>query len=339
MRTPRRRDKNNNSAAPPRTRGHIPQTGPRVRWSGFRPFVDYWGNELRRYYQLETLASATERRLVSGDRFILPSVQQVLGPAPVNTLDFTLFQEGEHQLIFRLRAGNIRRKTATFGYVVAKNAEEHGKVAQAEHFNLGMLYARAKRHVVRPFLGGTVFLPGRRGKEGREVYAYLTQWLGNYHELGVNKDLQFFLNTAQPHTLSLAQTEEIKGMIVETMAATYDAKQGDAMALPEIASGDFVVTHPGKGPLKVKLIACRRILRKLTPAKYLDTILRASWDWGGRQLTLVPADPATLAGALQRARGKAEGLQWVRQYLAAVHAGAIRRTEPAYTEALADWAR
>lgn len=340
MKTPRRRAKSAKPPAQARTRKPHQETGPRVRWTGFRPFVDYWGNELRRYYQLETLASATERRLATGDRFILPSVQQVLGPVPVNALDFTLFQEGEHQLIFRLRAGNVKRKSATFGYVVAKNAEEHSKVAQAEHFHLGLLHARAKAYVVRPFLGGTVFLPDRRRKAdgGREVYAYLTQWLGRYHELGVNKDLQFFLNTAQPHTLSIAQTEEIKAMIVETMAATYDAKQGDAMALPEIASGDFVVTHPAKGTLKIKLIACRRMLRKLAPATYVSTMLRASWDWGGRQLTLAPADPARFAEALQRARGKAEGRQWVRKYLAAVGNGVLPNPEPAYTVALADWA-
>lgn len=307
----------------------------KVRWSGFRPFCDYWGNELKRYYQLETLAAAVEWSLRGKDRFLLPSVRAVLGPAPVTSLDFQLFQEGRHQLIFRLHAANARRKRAAFGFVVAKNAQEHSAVARAEHRNLETLHDRAPRFVVRPFRGGNVFLPDRHGRKGhdREVYAYLTEWLAPFHELGVNKDLQFFLNTVKPHTLSRAQTEHVKGLIIEVMARTYRAKEHNAMAAPEIASGDFVATHPDRGPQRLKLIACRALIRT-TPAKYLQTMLSSAWDWGEKTFHLCPEQPETLYAALQRALGAEEARAWIAQHADAVRRGAIPDLLPKYRAAL-----
>ena len=82
-----------------------PTPGLQIRWAGFRPMYDYWGEEIRRYYQLDTLAAGVEQLVFSGqDRIILPSVHRILGPAPISSLVFELFQEGKYQLIFRMRA-------------------------------------------------------------------------------------------------------------------------------------------------------------------------------------------------------------------------------------------
>lgn len=327
MRTPQRRKR--------RIRDKAAAAPFKVRWSGFRPFHDYWGNELKRYFQLETLAGATEWMLRAKDRFLLPSIRTVLGTAPVASLSFELFQEGRHQLIFTLYAANVRRKRAAFAYVVAKNAEELSAVARAEHRILETLYPRAPQFVVRPFRGGPVFLPDRHGRGRRELYAYLTEWLGAYHELGINRDLQFFLNAIKPHTLSRAQTEYLKGVIIEIMARTYSEKDRNAMAPPEIASGDFVVTHPDRGPQRVKLIACRALIRT-TPAKYLQLMLASSWDWGGKTFRLCPEAPGTLYEALTRSLGAEQARAWVAEHATLVRRGAAPDVLPEYRAELCE---
>lgn len=318
----------------PAGRGPRAESGPAIKWSGFRPFLDYWGVELKRYYQLETLASATEHRLVKADRFIAPSVSSILGDAPLTSLSFHLEYEREHALTFRFRAGNAKRKSAVFAYVAAKNDGGYAEFTETEHRLLGVLYARAAKHVVRPFLGGTVYLPGRTGRPGREIFGYCTQWLMGHAPLGVTNSLQFFVNADRPHLLSIAQTEALKGQIIEIMAATYDARAGDAMALPHVTGGDFAVRHDGKGTPRIKLVACRKMQGKLTPARYVNDIIRAEWPWGGQTLRLAPEDPAGLLEALQRARGKEEGRAWAVQFLDAWKAGSLRAINKPYAEAL-----
>ncbi len=302
---------------------------PRIRWSGFRPMNDFWGQEIKRFYQLETLASATEWMVRTRDRFLVQSLQDAMGPAPIMALHFELFQEGKYQLIFRLDASNAKRKRGQFAYVVAKHHEEYSKVARAEHTNLRVLNQRAPGSIVKPFRGGTVFLPDRhhRASHGREVYAYLTQWLGGYHELGVNRNLQFFMNVPKPHTFTIDQTELIKGQMVEIVLRTYDPAKKDCMDMPQIASGDFVVTPAGRSQPKVKLIACRRMLTHATPVKIMQRIFQASWEWDGKELRLPPSDPAVLRQAFVRALGKEQAAAWFGDYAKAVRSGRIAENE------------
>lgn len=292
--------------------------GIRIKWLELRPLFDYWGAEIKRYYQLETLAYGVERVLSSNKQnFITQSAQSVLGPAPLVSLTFELFQEGAFQLIFRLRASNIKRKSAVFAFVAAKDAESRSRVAAREHANLRKLYRRAPESVVRPYEGGVVFLPDRlgRGDRGRRVYAYLTQWLPDFHELGVDhRTHQFFMNTKTPHRFTIAQTEEIKQRIIEIMARAYDPKTFECMELPQVASGDFVVTAPDKGRIRVKLIACRRIRRRVSPAQFIHEIASASWEWGQRSFRLMPNHPGTLYAAFVNAVGEPLAQKWFGMY-------------------------
>lgn len=292
----------------------------RIRWSSFRPLYDFWGNEIKRFYQLETLASAVERMIRSKDRFVIPSVQEVLGPAPVTSLAFELFQEGKYQLIFRLRACNVKRKEGVFAFVAAKRPADYSDIARQEHGNLRLLNQRARDYVVRPFRGGMVYLPDRHGRteHGREIYAYVTQWLTGFHEMGVNANLQLIINIVPRHTFTIAQTEDLKGRIIEIIVRSYDPAKGDCMEMPQIASGDFVVTAPKKGVSRLKLIACRRLLEHVTPAKLIHRIVTASWEWGDRTFHLAPEDPEILFGSLVRAVGRDTARTWLGQYASAV---------------------
>jgi hypothetical protein len=295
-----------------------------------RPLFDYWGGEIKRFYKLETLASAVSFMIESNrDRFIIASAQQLLGPSPISTLAFELFQEGKFQLIFKLRVCNEKRKEAAFAFVVAKHHEAYSRIAQAELGNLHTLHERAPGVVVRPFRGGLVFLPDRHGRtsHGREVYAYLTQWLDEYQELGVNRTMQFYVNIAKPHTFSIAQTELIKSQMVETIARSYDPVKRDCMEMPQVASGDFVVTDPAKGAPKIKLIACRRMLPHMTPAKLLHSIIGASWEWCGQTFRIFPSDPELLFEGVVKAFDRETARDWFDQYVRAIQAGRLKEQE------------
>ena len=61
--------------AAPRGKSHAKRgTEAHVRWTGLAPLVDARGREMKRFFKLETLASATEHALRGRDRFILPSI-------------------------------------------------------------------------------------------------------------------------------------------------------------------------------------------------------------------------------------------------------------------------
>lgn len=279
--------------------------------------ADYWGQEIKRYYKLETLASATEWRIRRDDRFIIPSVQRVLGQSPVTRLTFALFQEGRYQLIFRLRAANAKKNFAEFGFVVAKRDGDLSKVAAAEHRHLELLHARAPEWVVKPFLGGHIFLPDRYGRpgQGREIYAYLTQWLGTYHELGVDKNHQFFINVHPHHLLTLQQTEALKRKAVAIIARAYDPQKRVSMEMPEVASGDFVVTRPNRrGAQDMRLIACRKLISNVSPSRLIHLIATAGGMWGESRFYLAPADPQDFIDGLILGVGQETAVQWLCDY-------------------------
>lgn len=299
--------------------------GIRIHWRGMRPMYDFWGHEIRRYYKLDTLATAMELHLSTRDRFIGQTFRRRLGPSPLFSINFELIQEGARQHVFKVTAINAKRKQATLCLVVSKNAEEHSRTARSEHANLATLHARAPSHVVEPFAGGNIYLPDRYKRKGqdREIYVYLTKWLGAYHELGIGRDRQFFMNIVRPQVFTKAQTEDIKGKIIEVMARTYDPVSRTCMAPPELASGDLVVAKPQGGRVGVKLVACRKILRRVTPAKAVHIFAAAKWNWAGHDFNLAPDNPATLFQALQRALGKESAGQWLAAYGHSIRAGRL----------------
>ena len=155
----------------------------------------------------------------------------------------------------------------------------------------------------------------------------LTRWLDRYHELGVGKDLKFFINEARPRSFSKGDTEELKRQVVEIIARSYDPKTKQCMAIPEVASGDFVVTRPKNSAPKLKLIACRKIGQRTSPAKVVDAIVSAHWPWGSRHFFLAPEDPKILVDGLTAALGRDESGRWIRLYKSAVQAGRYRESK------------
>jgi len=293
---------------------------------------DYWGNEIKRFYRLETLSNAVDSMLRGKENFLSQSARELLGPGNITHYSFDLFQEGRFQLIFRLQVGNAQKKRANFAFVVAKNHQECTTVAKTEHRILTLLHQRIPKGVVKPFRGGVIFLPDRLGRKehGRSLFGYVTQWLTGYEELGVNKNLQFIVNIAKRHTFTLAETDLLKGQMIETVLRSYDPEARDCMALPEIASGDFVVRKPPKGVPRVMLIACRRMHQRMGPVRLLEKILTTTWPWGENEFSLCPDDPAVFHKAIVQAVGQESAEQWCAQLRAAQEGGKMKRVNAAY---------
>ena len=294
------------------------ESGPKTQWSGFGPLFDAKGRQWKRFYRLETLAAAVDGAVRSRDWFIVPSIQAILGPAEVTSLSFRLFLENSDTLIFRLDAMNARRKRASLAFVAAKNDKECSARARAGHAHLRTLYDRAPEYVLRPYRGGTVYLPDRHHREahGRVLYAYVIQWLPGYEALGIDRNMQFCALGERRHTFTIAETEALKAQIVAMMAGTYDAKRRNGMGLPDLMAGDVLVRRGTRGLPKLKMIGCR-LVSGMSPVKALHAILVGSWDCGGRHMPLPPSEPETLWEG-SAALGEETAGQWIRQYLDAV---------------------
>lgn len=277
---------------------------------------DYSGKEFRRFFKLETLVSATERQVSEHRGVVVSCVKRLLDPTPIATLDFELFQEGRYQLLFKVSATNTHRQKTTFAFVVAKNGAELSSVTKTQYRNLLSLNKRVPKLVVKPYTEDTIYFPDRhrRKEHAREIYAYTTEWLGGYHELGVGRNHQYFIHTAKRHVFSRRETEHLKQRAIEIIVRTYDPMRHECMDMPQIASGDFVVTAPRGATPRLKLVACRNILRRMTPAKVIDRIAGEKWNWAGRPMRLLPADPADFFEAITNALGKKSASNWLSGY-------------------------
>ncbi len=302
----------------------------RVRWKNSSPVSGIRGDEQRRHYKLETLASATERLLHGNDRFILPSIQALLGPAPLASLDFELVLENGYRFVFKAGATNTKKKRAHFAFVVAKNQTEFSKLVRNEHEYLATLHPRAPHHILKPYRRGEIFLPDRhkRSAHHREVFAYVMQGLGPFRELGLGRDHQFFINTAPRRKASRIQTEAIKTKLVELIARTYDPTTRDCMGIPDIASGDLAATLPRSGPPQLRVLACRELLRRVTPARLIHRMIGACWKSSkDLDVPVVPADPHDFAQGILKGRGAEEGRAWLGEYFDAVRARKLAKSD------------
>ncbi|MDP7639227.1 MAG: hypothetical protein QGG73_05865 [Candidatus Hydrogenedentes bacterium] len=301
----------------------------RVHWKNSAPTSGSKGDEPRRHYKLETLASATERLLRENDRFIVPSIQGVLGPAPLASLDFELVLENGYRFLFKVGATNAKKKRAHFAFIVAKNQTEYSKLVRNEHEHLAALHPRAPHHILKPYRRGEIFLPDRhqRTAHHREVFAYVMQGLGPFRELGLARDRQFFVNTAPRRKLTRKQNEALKSKLVELIARTYDPAARDCMGIPDVASGDLAATAPRSNPPQLRLMACREVLHRISPARLIHRMIRARWESTGRDAAVVPEDPYDFARGIQKGRGAEEGRTWLREYFEAVHARKLAKSD------------
>ena len=222
---------------------------------------------------LEQLVRRRSNPVVSGLRALHPAAGRV------RSIHFDHFQEGEFQLVFRTRIRLESGRSVNMGTILSKDAGRCARIARTEHGNLRELYGRNQSVVVRPLEGGTAGLRWRSGL--RRHYVYCSQWLQGFHELGVNRRMNFYINERPFHNFDKRTTRQLKAQIIEICMELHDPLSGAAIEPPLIGAGDFVVTRPRTGKdLRLKLIACRKIQRGLTEgqARKLYTGYRGEWN-------------------------------------------------------------
>lgn len=313
---------------PPRKPKPENAQGPRFKWTG----IEKADAAQRRFYRLETLASATEGALRTGRGPLLAAAESVLGPAPITSFAFEFVRENPYRLVFRVSVGNVRQKRASLMYVAAKNERELGQLLEIEWGNLVALAKRAPRHVPRPLRPGTLFLPDRhRRKEmERNVFCYVTQWPGPSEELSIGSGTQFVAMGATPRKLSKPVSEAIRAGLVEMAISAYDPAQREGIDMGALSPADLWLTSTKQGAPRLWLGACRRLENRLSPEKLLHRLIHASWGDSSDPFPLAPADPQVFLDVLMRTAGSEKAPLWLARYREAVAARKLGPPPPGY---------
>lgn len=319
----------------PRTRSHVAKRRAKrenlvtkdgnvlfIKVKHTEPRMDPEGNEHRRHYQIETLTNALSKQIRTNDRFVQPSIRQVLGNVQIKSIDLELAEESKYRLVFRVKVSAMNRAQATFGLVAAKNAQEFSELTKKELTLMRILHERMPKLVVEPLKGGTIFLPDRHKRKefDREIYAYMTAWNSGYHEIGVQANGNFLLQSPSPARLTPAQTQAAKRRMVELILRTYDLTRRNAMSIPIAPFGDFIISKPAQGTPQIKIGGCTDMQNRVSPAKMIHRIVTAEWTVRKKVHRLMPDDAEELVQALTNALGKEEALSWLSQYKKSVKA-------------------
>lgn len=309
-----------------------------TKWLNLVEFHDHRGKAWRRFYKLETLASAVDKLAHEGDRFIQPAAEQLLGPGKLTQLTFTLAGEDELRLIFQLKLSHANRRRGTMAFVVAKNPDEASRRVALESKHLRILSDRIPGDMAAPLRTGTVFLPDRyrRQEHHRELQAYLTALPGGFEPLGIHRNSQYMACGAAPHTFSKRETEALKQKMVTIIVSAFHPIKGDGIDTHQLDPSSFQVNRSSKAKPKLKLFNCVHMQTRLTAAKVLGFLLTDTWKSRDVESPIAPDDPELFYEAVADAAGKDTGAQWMRQYVRLAKVRKVKAPAPEYLAALAE---
>ena len=307
------------------------------KWLNLVELTDFRGKAWRRFYKLETLASAVDKLVRDGDRFITPAFEQELGPGRLTQVAFTLADEDALRLIFHVKVANANRKRASLMLVVAKNAEEASRRIQLEFKHLKILADRLGDDMAVPIRLGTIFMPDRyrRADQNREIAAYITRHPNHCEPLGIHKSGQYMSLGAQPHTFSKRETEQLRHKMTSIIVKAYHPIERDGIDTHQLDLSTFQVQRGSKSGPGLKLFNCVHMQTRLTPVKVLAFLLCDTWKSGGFESPYVPSDPEDFLDALTGVLGKDTALTWLGQYVKLAKTGKAKAPDPEYLDALA----
>jgi hypothetical protein len=313
---------------PPRKPKPENAQGPRFKWIG----TDAADAAKRRFYRLETLASATEGAVRTERGPLFAAAESVLGRVPFTSFVCEFVSESPYRLVFRVSITNARQKRATLMYVAAKNERELAKLLEIEWGNMVSLAKRAPRHVPQPLRPGTLFLPDRhRRKEmERNVFCYVSQWSGTTEELGTGRGSQFVAMSKPPRVLSKPVSEGIREALMEMAICAYDPTLRIGIDMGALSPADLWFATTKQGAPRLWLGACRRVEHRLTPEKLLHRLIHASWGGGPDYFPLAPGDAQAFVDVVLRTAGPELGPLWLARYRDAVAANKIGPPPPGY---------
>ena len=271
---------------------------PLIRVHKIPAMSDYWGRRLKRPLHSGLLQESVERYLAGAESPLLLSLRTLHRKdyllKDLGTVTARLFQEGDYAYVFRVSVTSAGGGKAHLAMIVAKDGGGAGHLARKEHDNLHRLYPRCREIVVQPLEGGILRVPGPRAGG---VYAYFTRWLNRYHELGVqHKNMNFYINELPFQYFDSRQSDRLKSRMLILLFSLYDPVRREAVQPPKVGAGDFVVTR--SRPHKLKLIACRKILKGVSLDRCIALYLGYCGTWGERIFHFLPDKTGLLRQAL-----------------------------------------
>ncbi len=311
-----------------------------TKWNNMVEFVDHRGKPFRRFYQLETLASAVDKLVRERDRLIQPAIEKVLGPGAANSLIFTLSAEDEFRLIFTIKVTTATKRKTQLSLVVAKNPEEGSRRVAQEYKHLRLLHERLKEEMTEPLRAGILFLPDRyrREEHHRELEAYVTALPVGYEPLGIHRNLQYTAGTTPPHTFSKKETEGLKQKMCTLALKAFNPVTRNGLDTGQLDASTFQVNRTGKSLPKLKLFNCVHMQTRLTSTRVISFLLTDTWTCRGIECAVAPESPSMFFEAVVNAVGPETARQWLKQYCHQAKAGKVKGSSPDYTEALAELA-
>lgn len=268
--------------APPRVKkeGAIPL---RIRFEQKR---DFRGLPMPWHFTRDALTRCLLGTMHRPDNVILLSYRMLArAGGPIRRVRLEHVQEGPFQIVMKTRVESANG-AREFRTVISKDGGHISRAAAEEYRNVQELQARRDRHVVRPLAGGFLELRTDKG-ERKRLFTYCTEWLTGYHELALNRQMNFCVNEPPLYHFNADVTRHIKKSILQICYDLYDPATGSAIEPPLIAAGDFMITRPAyRQPLRLKLMTCRRILRGLTPPQCGRLYLDYEGEWDGKTFRL-----------------------------------------------------
>ncbi len=311
-----------------------------TKWNNMVELLDHRSKPFRRFYQLETLASAVDKLVRDRDRLIQPAIEKVLGPGAANSLIFTLSAEDEFRLVFTMKVTTAAKRKTQLSLVVAKNPEEGSRRVTQEYKHLRLLHEQLKEEMTEPLRAGIIFLPDRyrREEHHRELQAYLTALPVGYEPLGIHRNLQYTAGTTPPHTFSKKETEGLKQKMCTLAIKAFNPVTRNGLDTGQLDASTFQVNRTGKSLPKLKLFNCVHMQTRLTSTRVISFLLTDTWTCRDTESAVAPESPSMFFEAVVNAVGPETAKQWLKQYCHQAKAGKVKSTSPDYIEVLAELA-
>jgi hypothetical protein len=271
----------------------------------------------KRFFQIETLASAVEGQIALKDPGIIASFREAFGPMTVSSMTFDLIGETRYHLVFQVKAASFKQRPRTLGMVVAKNHEEGSKATSAEYKALQQLAPRLGKMILKTYQSGRVYLPDRyrRTDVKRTLFLYMTEWTSGFSTFSANKTGQIRLTGKTTHVYTRKETENFKVNLIGLFAAAYDPIRRTGMDVRASSFESFVVRHTTSGNMVPKLVAPPPLTSKLSPTQLIDRILTLEWRTESAPFPVAPLAPEDVYLGLTSTVDNERVHDWLNAYL------------------------
>ena len=258
---------------------------------------DYWGEPIMWVHNPEYIVRAIEILMAQPDNPVYTALASIGVSEGLESILFHHWQEGDFQIIFRVDATSRGAEPVSLCLLLAKDGGEVSEIVDTECRNLSAL---SERHpaVITPLGQGELEMLDAESGGVEFLSYYVTPWLPDFHELGVNKEMNFFVNEEPFHDFSRAETDQLKRDMIEICLSLYDVETRTGIEPPLIGAGDFMVTRPVEGEaLRLRLIASGPAVVYDSLDACLTALLEDQGEWGDQAFSLRPSDAALISDA------------------------------------------